>query len=163
LDEEAWTTRVRNLSAIFAQRADVKNSSIEMESSAGGYSIVNSEGTEVREPENVTYLRATAIAQSADGTTMRDSVTFQALGAARMPTEAEMTRAVTAVADNVVALARAPKGEDYSGPVLFEGVAGAQIMAEVLGRNLELARRPVGGGGRGASFTPSELDGRLGA
>jgi TldD protein len=163
IDQEAWATRVRNLSAIFARYREVKNSSIEMESSAGGYTLVNSEGTEVREPENVSYLRATAIAQSPDGTTLRNSVTFQALDAARMPADAEMTRAVTSLAENVVALAHAPKGEDYSGPVLFEGTAGAQIMAEVLGRNLELARRPVAGGGRGGNFTPSELDGRLGA
>ena len=164
IDEEAWAKRVRALSALFAQYPEVKNSSIEMESSAGGYTLVNSEGSEVREPENVTYLRARAIAQSADGTTMRDAVTFHALDPARMASEAEMTRSVTALAENVVALAHAPKGEDYSGPVLFEGVAGAQILAEVLGRNLDLARRPVGDGGRGGGgFVPSELDGRIGA
>jgi len=164
IDEEAWAKRVRALSALFAQYPEVKNSSIEMESSAGGYTLVNSEGTEVREPENVTYLRARAIAQAPDGTTMRDAVTFHALDLARLAPEAEMTRSVTALAENVVALAHAPKGEDYSGPVLFEGVAGAQILAEVLGRNLDLARRPVGDGGRGGGgFTPSEFEGRIGA
>jgi len=163
IDEEGWAKRVRALSALFAQYPEVKNSSIEMESSAGGYTLVNSEGTEVREPENVTYLRARAIAQAADGTTMRDAVTFHALDPARMAGEAEMTRSVTALAENVMALAHAPKGEDYSGPVLFEGVAGAQILAEVLGRNLSLARRPVADGGRGGGFTPSELEGRTGA
>ena len=163
IDDEAWADRVRTLSALFARYPEVKNSSIEMESSAGGFTLVNSEGTEVREPENVTFLRARAIAQAADGTTMRDAVTFHALDPARMPPEAEMVRSVTALAENVVALAHAPKGEDYSGPVLFEGMAGAQILAEVLGRNLSLARRPVADGGRGGGFTPSELDGRLGA
>ena len=63
----------------------------------------------------------------------------------------------------MVALAKAPKGEDYSGPVLFEGVAGAQIFAEVLGRNLTLTRRPVADGGRGGGAQNSELDGRMGA
>jgi TldD protein len=154
---------VRSLSALFARYPEVKNSSIEMESSAGGYSIVNSEGTQVREPENVTYVRARAIAQAPDGMTMRDAVTFHALDPARMPGDPEMTRTVTALAENVVALAHAPKGEDYSGPVLFEGVAGAQILAEVLGNNLSLARRPVGEGGRGGGFTPSEFEGRIGA
>jgi hypothetical protein len=67
------------------------------------------------------------------------------------------------VADNVTALSKAPKGEDYSGPVLFEGVAGAQIFAEVLGKNLALTRRPVSEGGRGGGFQPSELEGRIGA
>ena len=74
-----------------------------------------------------------------------------------------MTRGITALAENVAALAHAPKGEDYNGPVLFEGVAGAQILAEVLGRNLALTRRPVTDGGRGGGFQPSELEGRMGA
>ena len=62
-----------------------------------------------------------------------------------------------------MALAKAPKGEDYSGPVLFEGTAGAQIFAEVLGQNLALTRRPVADGGRGGGAQPSELEGRMGA
>ena len=163
IDEEAWASRVRRLSALFARYPGVKNSSIEMESSAGGYTLVNSEGSEVREPENVTYLRARAIAQADDGATLRDAVTFHALDPARMAPESEMVRSVTALAENVVALAHAPRGEDYSGPVLFEGMAGPQILAEMLGRNLSLARRPVVDGGRGGGFTPSELDGRTGA
>jgi predicted Zn-dependent protease len=67
------------------------------------------------------------------------------------------------MAENVVALAKAPVGEDYSGPVLFEGQAGAQIFAEVLARNLSLTRRPVGDGGRGGGAQNSELEGRMGA
>ena len=111
--------------------------------------MVNTEGTEVREPEERQLLRARAIAQAPDGMTLRDAVTFHALDAAHLPGDAEMTRGITTLAENVVALAKAPKGEDYSGPVLFEGMAGAQIFAEVLGSNLALTRRPVGDGGRG--------------
>src|SRR5262249_17349166 len=44
LDDEAWTVRVRNLSAIFAKYPEVKNSSVELEASTGGYTILNSEG-----------------------------------------------------------------------------------------------------------------------
>jgi hypothetical protein len=163
IDEDAWAKRVRTLSGIFSQYPEVKNSSVELESSTGGYTLVNSEGTEVREPENVTYLRVRAIAQASDGTTMRDAVTFHSLDLARMPGDTEITRGVTTLADNVVALAHAPKGEDYSGPVLFEGTAGAQILAEVLGKNLTLTRRPVSAGGRGGVVQPSELEGRMGA
>ncbi len=163
LDENAWADKVRSLSAVFADYPALKNSSVELEASAGGYVVVNSEGTEVREPENVVYLRARAIAQAADGTTLRDSVSFHALDPMRMPPDAEMRRGVTELAQNVVALAKAPMGDDYNGPVLFEGLAGAQVFAEVLGHNLSLTRRPAGGGGRGGNVEPSELDGRLGA
>jgi hypothetical protein len=162
IDEEAWTNRVRALSAIFAQYPEVKNSTVVLESGGGGFYLVNSEGAEVRAPESATYLRAQATAQAPDGMTVRDAVAFHSLDAARMPTDAELNRGVTALAENVVALAHAPKGEDYSGPVLFAGVAGAQIFAEVLGRNLAIERRPVAEQGRGG-FSASELEGRIGA
>ena len=60
MDEEQWAGRVRTLSAIFAQYPEVKNSGVELEVSEGGLHLVNSEGTEVREPESVGVLRARA-------------------------------------------------------------------------------------------------------
>jgi TldD protein len=163
LDEDQWASRVRALSAVFAQQPDVKNSSVELEASEGGLTLVNSEGTEVREPEGAAVLRARALSQAPDGMSLRDAVTFHAVDAAHLPSDAELHRGVTELAANVVALAKAPKGEDYSGPVLFEGTAGAQIFAEVLARNLALTRRPVAEGGRGGGAQNSELDGRMGA
>jgi predicted Zn-dependent protease len=163
IDEEQWANRVRTLSSIFTSYPDVRVSSVEFDASEGGFSLVNSEGAEVREPETVGYLRARATAQAPDGMTLRDAVTFHAIGAERLPGEAEMRRGITAMAENVTALAKAPKGEDYSGPVLFEGVAGAQVFAEVLGRNLTVSRQPAGGGGRGGATNPGELEGRMGA
>ena len=163
LDEEPWVARVKALSAIFTQYPDVRNSDVELNASEGGLHLVNSEGSEVREPESVAFLRARAVAQAADGMSLRDAVTFHAVDAAHLPSEAELRRGIAELADNVVALAKAPKGEDYSGPVLFEGQAGAQIFAEVLARNLVLSRRPVADGGRGGGSQNSELDGRTGA
>src|SRR4051794_20651244 len=163
IDEDMWAGRVRSLSSIFGGYPEVKTSGVQFDASEGGFTLVNSEGSEVREPETVAQVRATATAQAADGMTLRDSVAYHATGADRLPPEAEMKRGITAVAENVIALAKAPKGEDYSGPVLFEGTAGAQVFAEVLGHNLTVTRAPSGGGGRGGSPQPGELEGRMGA
>jgi hypothetical protein len=163
IDENYWAGEVRKLSALFADYPEVKNSDVELQSSTGGFTLVNSEGAEVREPETVHVLRARSAAQAADGMTLRDAASFQALDTAHLPSEAELERGVRQLAQNVVALAHAPKGEDYNGPVLFEGIAGPQILAEVLGKSLTLTRRPVAEGGRGGGFQPSELEGRIGA
>jgi hypothetical protein len=163
LDEDAWANRVRTLSAIFDRYPDVEASGIEFSAGDGGYYLVNSEGSEVRVPDRTSYLRARAVAQAPDGMGVRDAVVFQAVEAGRLPGDAEMTGQIQTLAQNVVALAKAPKGEDYSGPVLFEGVAGPQVFAEILGRNLSLTRRPVMEPGRGGAFAASELDGRIGA
>ena len=60
-------------------------------------------------------------------------------------------------------MAKAATGEAYSGPILFEGVAGAQLFAEILGSQLALPRRPVANAGQSSRFSPSELEGRLGS
>jgi predicted Zn-dependent protease len=114
-------------------------------------------------PESVAVLRIRATVRAADGALLRDATHWAAPAASGLPGDAELTRGATTLAQNLVALARAPKGEDYSGPVLFEGAAGAQIMAEVLGRNLGVARRPVMDAGRGGNMPPGELEGRIGA
>ena len=163
IDEPDWSARARAISAQFARYPEVKNSSVEVESAAGGFVLVNSEGTEVREPESVSVVRIRATAQATDGMTLRDFVTFHATAPMYLPGQIESDRAVKTVAENVIALSKAAKGEDYSGPVLFEGMAGPQIFAEVLGKNLALTRRPVSEGGRGGGFQPSDLEGRIGA
>jgi predicted Zn-dependent protease len=160
VDEGALANRVRALSAIFARFPEVKFSTVDLEASQGGYYLENSEGTEVKVPESVTALRVRAVAQAADGATVRDFAFFHALDVGGLPDEAELNRDVAAVAQNVVALTRAPKGEDYNGPVLFEGAAGAQLFAQVLGENLAVTRRIEGG--RGGEAPAGELDGRIG-
>jgi hypothetical protein len=159
VDENAWTSRVRALSAIFARFPEVKFSTVDLEATQGGHYLENSEGTEVRVPESVTILRIRAMAQAADGSLVRDSAVFHAPDVKGLPGEEELNRSVAAVARNVVALAQAGKGESYNGPVLFEGPAGAQLFAEVLGGNLALTRKSEGGRGAPAS----ELEGRIGA
>lgn len=160
IDEDAWAARVRALSAIFAEYPGVLDSRVELDAVAGGYYVANSEGTVVRAAENATTLRARAVSQAADGMVLHDAVTFLAFDPAHLPGDAAAGGAIRELARNMEALAKAPKGEDYSGPVLFEGAAGPQIFAELLGRNLALPRKPEGGRG---GFNGSELEGRLGA
>jgi predicted Zn-dependent protease len=165
INEEEWTNRIRTLSAVFAQFPTINYSLVDLDASAGGFYLVNTEGTEVRAPETVTVVRARATAQAPDGMGLADGVSFQALGASGMPSDTEMMKGITAMAQNIAALQAAPMGEDYTGPVVFEGQASAQILAELLGRNLAPVRRPLGGaGGRGAAAAAtSELEGRIGA
>ena len=159
-DADVWRTRARSLSGIFAEFPAIVDSRVDLDSGTGGYYVVNSEGTEVREPENVSYLRARALIQAPDGVMLRDAVSFHAFNPAALPSDAELGRAIRAMAENLVALARAPKGEDYNGPVLFEGLAAPQIFAQLLGRNLWVPRKPQGSRG---GFNGSELEGRIGA
>ncbi len=62
---------------------------MELEAEAGGYYVVNSEGTVVRAAENAATLRARAVAQAADGMVLHDAVNFLALDPAHLPGDAD--------------------------------------------------------------------------
>ena len=128
-----------------------------------GRRIVNSEGTEVRHPLHESYVRVQATTHAADGWKLTDAVEFFAPDPANLAPEAELRRGITALAESAIAAAHAPKGEDYTGPVLFEAVAGRQILAELLSRNLPLSRSPVQDRGSNSWPDLNELEGRMGA
>ncbi len=163
LDEAAWKTRIVEASGRFKAFPTVLSSSVDMESIVNTSYLVNSEGTEAKYPDNIHYIRVRASGLAADGSTVRDHVVFHAIDPLRLPGDTELKQAVDAVGRNVTALAAAPEGEAYAGPIMFEGAAGAQLFAEILASHLYLPRRPVANAGQSSRFTPSELEGRLGS
>jgi hypothetical protein len=74
-----------------------------------------------------------------------------------------MHKAITGVADNIRALGKAPAGESFSGPALFEPQAAAQLMAQLLGENLSVPRKPLSEPGRAVNFLASELESKIGS
>jgi TldD protein len=163
LPGDAWIARIRSVSAVFANFPKLKSSGAEVTLLDGTHYFMNTEGTELRVRDQTAIVRLRAYSQASDGMLMRDSVVYESRDPKQLPNEAEMTRVAGELAKKVSAMAEAPVGENYSGPVLFEGAAGAQLFAEVFGRNLALTRKPVLEPGQPGSIPTSELEGRIGA
>lgn len=161
--KDQWLKLTRDLSAVMSGFPKLTGSQVEFEADFGNSYYMNSEGTESRFPDGLFFVRATAAAQASNGMTVRDGVMVLARTADKIPSEADLRRAVEQVGRNVTALVEAPMGEDYSGPVLFEGIAAPQLMAHLLGANLGLTRQPVNEPGRQFPMPQSELEGRKGS
>ena len=158
-----WKSEVIRLSALFDSYPKVLSSGVEMLSSQSMNYIVNSEGTELRTPEDLAYVRVAGRGLTADGTPVRDAQFFQAFNTDGLPSEDVLTREIKAVGEHVTELSQAPAGEAYDGPVLFEAPAAAQLFGQLLGDNLKLGRKPVSDPGRPSRYSPSELENRLGS
>ena len=163
VDEDAWKARVKGLSAVFLAYPEITSSSVEYQFSGGTSYVMTSDGTTVRVPDQVAMLTVRAARQTPDGTMVYDGLCHASLDPAQFLADAEIHRSVDGIANNVAALANAPVGESYTGPVLFDGAAGAQIFAEVFGAHLGVMRRPVSEPGRNAPMPISEFDGRVGS
>jgi TldD protein len=164
IDEAAWTARVTKLSALFNAYPNVLGSGVELALSLGNTYYVNSEGSSLRYPDSVAWLIARAEGQSPDGMIIRDGLSVQALEDNEMPSDADLERSVKDLAERVTARVKAPLGDQqYTGPVLFEPLAAAQLFAQLLGDNLRSLRKPVSDPGRPVNFVASEFETRLNA
>ncbi len=148
-DEKTWNDRVKRVSALFEKYTNLRDSVVTYSAADGVHRYINSEGTAIRQMQSETEVQMAASVQSPDGMMLRDSAMFYGLDLAKMPAEQELTRAAQNLAEQLTKLAAAPMGEAYSGPILFEGVASSQLMAEILGRNLHMTRPVAGAVARG--------------
>jgi PmbA/TldA metallopeptidase C-terminal domain len=158
-----WRGKIVKLSGIFSKYPQVLSSVVEMHVSQSTNYIVTSEGSVLRTPEDLVYIRARGYGLAADGSEVRDADVIQAFDADELPPEDELAKTVTAVAERVSALSHAPTGESYDGPVLFEARAAAQMFGQVLGDNLKVTRKPIADPGRNVPHVASELENRIGA
>jgi hypothetical protein len=163
IDDAAWTARTVKLSALFNNIPEVMASGVILQLLEGATYLVNNEGTELRYDDGLVHLFARAEGQAQDGMMVRDAVTFQSLEPDKFASDVELAKGIAAVADNVRALAGAPVGEAFSGPTLFEPQAAAQLLAQLLGDNLRLPRKPLAEPGRNVNFIPSEFETKLGS
>lgn len=161
VDEELWKNRITKLSRVFAAYPEIYTSSVDFESSRDIYYFANSEGSELRYTEFIAYVRVRANGQAADGMRLRDHAFFFGLETGRLPGEADMEKEIRRTADNLKALIGAPLGESYTGPVLFEAEASAQLFSDLIGSQSALLRKPVAEPGRPVNLPASEMEGRL--
>ncbi len=162
-DSAAWKSETLRLSGLFDAFPKILSSGVEVHASQSTNYIVTSEGAELRLPEDVAFVRASAHGLAADGTQVRDNFVVQAFTSGGLPSEEVLTREIKAVGEHVTALTEAPVGESYDGPVLFEAPAAAQLFGQLLADNLKLTRKPVTDPGRPSHYSPSELENRVGS
>jgi hypothetical protein len=163
VNEGQWTNRTVRLSEIFENYPQILSSGVEFDSIQSTDYLVTSEGTVLRYPENLAYFRVRALAQAPDGSPVRDALVFQASDVNGLPPDVDLRRGVATLAENVTALSRAPRGDAYDGPVLFEPQAAAQLLGQLLGDNLKITRKPVAEPGRPLPYSESELENRVGS
>jgi TldD protein len=136
---------------------------VDLEVIDGITDLVNSEGTAVRYSDKVNWLQARADTQAADGMYLRDAFSVQALDLDKLPSDTELEKDLREVGDHVRDLLKAPLGSSFTGPALFEPQAAAQLLAQVVGDNLRVPRKPLSDPGRNINFQPSEFETRIGA
>jgi hypothetical protein len=137
-----WVERARQLSGVFLSRPDMLSSEVNLIEERGRRYYVNSEGFSIVAPLDLAGLRVIADTQAVDGAPVRDYFELYERTLADMPAAADLLARAQGLAARLDAGRSADIGEDYAGPVLFEGLAGAELVAQVLVPALLAVRAP---------------------
>jgi hypothetical protein len=143
LDQKHWEQLIQSLSGQFAAYPQIISSNVRLRAISSTFRLVDTNGTIERVPEELSELAIGARALAPDGTQVWDDQFFTTLHPSELPGEQDLKKAVDAIATETAALAKAPMAEEYSGPVLFEREAAAQLMAQLLADASRVERRPL--------------------
>ena len=162
-DEARWNERVRAFSAGFRTLPGILSADSELTWSAGAFYYCNSDASVLRVPDRLAVLRLRATAAIEKGGDVINGFQFVAPEPSGLPDDPELKRLAEQTAAELSALVKAPEAEAYTGPVLFEARAAAQLFAEVFGQELAIQRKPVAEKGRNVPVPQSSLENKLGS
>lgn len=141
-DQRYFEALTKDMSAIFSQYPFIHGSSAGVEYMPEQTIYVNSEGREYVKNEAYIGLEVVASTQANDGMFLANTYTCYARTPQDLPSRDSLLKAVEQMAKTLEATRSAPKLEDsYSGPILFEGQAAAEIFGQMFTPNV-VAQRP---------------------
>jgi predicted Zn-dependent protease len=136
-DAEAWTARIRKLSARFGKYPEVLSSAVTVAAQAETRFFVNTEGTRLAHGRGFARIVVAASAKAADGADVADFDSFEAEDAAGLPDDKTVLASVDRVAANVIGLLHAPETEPFVGPAILSGRAAGVFFHEIFGHRIE--------------------------
>ncbi|GBD06268.1 hypothetical protein HRbin21_00052 [bacterium HR21] len=134
----------RELSAVFRSYPELIASMVGFEYLPTQTWYANSEGRQAVKTELFTGVEVVAYAQAEDGTQLVQYYSAYAPTPAELPSVDSLRRAVAELAERLRAQRSAPRLEQpYIGPVLFEGRAAGELIAQLLVPQLIVEREPL--------------------
>ena len=121
---------VKTLSGVFRETPGVDNSSVLLDATVWNTYYVNSEGTNYARHKSFVELRSSADTQATDGMPLEDFDVVYARSLGDLPSREDLAKRVRALADRLSNLRKAQLVDRYSGPVLFEGEAAAELFLQ---------------------------------
>ena len=151
----------RNLSSVFTKYPAIQKSGVSVFVYDGMVYFANSEGTSLQYPLQITSIRVTAKTQAPSGEVLDDHVLWFARDISQLPDEKTMIAEVGKMAENLSGLTqKSAVSEPYSGPVLFEGQAAAEVFVQKFITNvngLVAVRKPIIGSEVVMTYAPEKV------
>jgi hypothetical protein len=157
-----WVQRIRDLSAVLRSSPVLQSSAVSVAEQYGTHHFLNSEGFTVITPiEDATFV-VSADVQADDGMPLRASYRHSESRLEHMPPLDVLMAGARAVGERLTAERTAPLGDEFTGPVLFEGRAGPEVLSQYFVPLLLAERAPDSDNPRFARQPSSPFLARIG-
>lgn len=128
--------RAKKLSATFRDQPELRDSRVAITSYLERRWYLTTEGTSVTDTRRASGIVIVASSQAADGNLVSDYFLRYGHTAKDLPSDKELEAEAKTLSTSVIALAKAPQLEKYSGPVLFEGEGAVGLLRYTLAPHL---------------------------
>lgn len=143
-DKAKYEKLLRDVSMVFRNYPKISISSAGIEYMPKTVYYVNSEGREYIRTDLYSGLEIVALAQAEDGMPLTNIYSAYSLDPNDLPGRDSLLKAADNTAKKLVDLSsKSSLDEPYSGPILFEGQAAAELFAQTFAGNLVSQREPL--------------------
>jgi hypothetical protein len=142
-DMQATEAMVKRLSGLFKKHPAIQISQVRYSSIFATQYQVTSEGSRIRIPKSIVSLTIMAATQAADGMLLKDYLDYHANNPNELPGDKQIAADIEQMATRLSKLQKAPLLESYTGPVLFEPQAAADLLGQLLTSRLLAYRLPL--------------------
>lgn len=144
-DKTKWENVAKNISAEFKTYKDIFSSQVNILFVNATFYNTTSEGTQLRYPFGVAYITVRAETQADDGEPLEDYLEYCSPTPDQLPSADQIKNDIKKLSENLLALKKAQAIEEsFSGPVIFEKSAVAELFASLFDENgLIASREPV--------------------
>ncbi len=136
--------RAKSLSAVFRDQPALRDSRVSVTSYLERRWYLTTEGTSVTDTRRASGIVMAVSGQAEDGQLLSDYFLRYGHTAKDLPNDKELTEEAKRLAQSITSLAKAPKMDRYSGPVLFEGEGAVGIVRFALAPHLDGTPVPEG-------------------
>jgi hypothetical protein len=134
----------KEMSEVFLKYKDIFNSSVGIEYLPKTIYYVNSEGMEYSKTELYYGIETVAYSQAKDGMPLANHFVALAKDVKDLPSKDSLVKGAKKCAEKLNEIINSPKLiEAYSGPIIFEGNAAGEAIAQIFAPNLVSQRSPL--------------------
>ncbi len=143
-DLKEYENKLKEISEVFKDFPEIEYSTVGMEFLPETVYFLNTEGRRYKKRENYTGLEIVVATQAKDGMPLIDHYVAIGKSPGDLPSQDSLIKAARNLAASLTKLRKAPVLFDaYSGPIIFEKQAAAEIFAQVFAPNLVTQRKLI--------------------